>query len=105
VNSNPTSAAASADELVNTINDADKEAIIEKTRNTLLTDARAISQSKEINFQREKFEPLSNNMFKLAKTIKLTAEPIYHQYCPMKKATWLSNNKAIKNPYYGTAML
>ncbi|RYF82932.1 MAG: DUF3347 domain-containing protein, partial [Chitinophagaceae bacterium] len=26
-------------------------------------------------------------------------------YCPMKKALWLSNEKAIKNPYYGSAML
>jgi len=23
----------------------------------------------------------------------------------MKKATWLSSNKTIKNPYYGNAML
>jgi hypothetical protein len=23
----------------------------------------------------------------------------------MKKASWLSNDKAIKNPYYGSAML
>jgi hypothetical protein len=55
--------------------------------------------------QREKFATLSTNMFALAKTMKLSAEPVYQQYCPMKKASWLSNNKAIKNPYYGSAML
>jgi hypothetical protein len=44
-------------------------------------------------------------MASLAKSVKLTTEPIYQAYCPMKKANWLSNDKAIKNPYYGSAML
>jgi hypothetical protein len=26
-------------------------------------------------------------------------------YCPMKKSNWLSNEKTVKNPYYGSAML
>jgi hypothetical protein len=27
------------------------------------------------------------------------------QYCPMKKASWLSDSKDIRNPYYGANML
>ncbi len=103
VSSNPTSAAASAEELVQTINIT--ENVNDDTRAGLLKDANTISQSKDIKLQREKFAALSNNMFELAKTVKLSAEPIYQQYCPMKKAFWLSNDKAIKNPYYGSAML
>ena len=103
VSSNPTSAAASAEELVKAINVT--EAVNDDTRAGLLKDANTISQSKDIKLQREKFAALSNNMFGLAKTVKLSAEPIYQQYCPMKKAFWLSNDKAIKNPYYGSAML
>jgi hypothetical protein len=41
----------------------------------------------------------------MAKGVKLSSEPIYQQYCPMKKAAWLSNESAVKNPYYGSSML
>ena len=105
VSSNATSAAAKADELVKAINSTDKQAVNGDARVALLKDAGAISGSKDIKLQREKFANLSASMFELAKTIKLSAEPIYQQYCPMKKASWLSNDKAIKNPYYGNMML
>ncbi|RYF85874.1 MAG: DUF3347 domain-containing protein, partial [Chitinophagaceae bacterium] len=36
---------------------------------------------------------------------KLSDKPVYVQYCPMKKATWLSSEKQIRNPYYGSSML
>ena len=105
VSSNANAAAASATELAKAINEADKETVKNESFNALLSDATAISQTKELKVQREKFATLSINMFALAKTAKLSAEPVYQQYCPMKKASWLSNNKAIKNPYYGSAML
>lgn len=105
VSSNATLAAANADELVKAINGTDKQTVNDDARASLLKDANTISQSKDIKLQREKFAALSNNMFELAKTVKLSAEPVYQQYCPMKKASWLSNDKAIKNPYYGSAML
>jgi len=105
VGSNSTLAAANAEELVKAINSTDKEIVNDDARANLLKDANAIAQSKDIKLQREKFATLSNNMFELAKTVKLSAEPVYQQYCPMKKASWLSNEKAIKNPYYGNAML
>ena len=105
VKSNATLAAANADELVKAINGTDKQTVNDDARASLLKDAGAIAQSKDIKLQREKFATLSNNMFELAKTVKLSADPVYQQYCPMKKASWLSNDKAIKNPYYGSAML
>jgi hypothetical protein len=105
VSSNATSAAANADELVKAINGTDKQTVNDDAKASLLKDAGAIAQSKDIKLQRGKFATLSNNMFELAKTVKLSADPMYQQYCPMKKASWLSNDKAIKNPYYGSAML
>lgn len=105
VKSNATAAAASAGELVKAINNADAATVNDDTRASLLKDANVISKSSDIKVQREKFATLSNNMFELAKTVKLSAEPVYQQYCPMKKASWLSNDKAITNPYYGSAML
>lgn len=105
VSSNPTLAAANADGLVKAINGTDKQTVNDDAKATLLKDADAISSSKDIKLQREKFAFLSNNMFELAKTVKLSADPVYQQYCPMKKASWLSSDKAIKNPYFGSAML
>jgi hypothetical protein len=71
----------------------------------MLKEARAISATKDLKLQREKFATLSSHMLALAKTSRLSPNDVYHQYCPMKKASWLSNSKAIKNPYYGSAML
>ena len=105
VSSNATAAAASSAAFVKALNDIDKETVKDESRNALLTDANAISLSKDLKLQREKFATLSANMFELAKTVKLSADPVYQQYCPMKKASWLSDNKSIKNPYYGSAML
>ncbi len=105
VNSNTNAAATHAVALAKTINEAGKETINDETRKTLLSNALAISQSKDLQVQREKFASLSATMLILAKATKLSPSPVYLQYCPMKKASWLSNDKAIKNPYYGNAML
>lgn len=105
VGSNAKAAATSAEEFIKAVNAADKEILKEDSRNALLNDAGVISKTNDIKVQREKFASLSTNMYTLAKTVKLSTEPVYQQYCPMKKASWLSNNKAVKNPYYGNAML
>ena len=94
-----------AEEFIKTANSIDYKLISEGNINALLKDATPISETKDIKVQREHFSNLSNNMASLAKSVKLTTEPIYQAYCPMKKANWLSNDKAIKNPYYGSAML
>ena len=47
----------------------------------------------------------SKNMYELIKTLKLNTSTVYEQYCPMKKAAWLSESEDIRNPYYGDDML
>ncbi|MBS1600788.1 MAG: DUF3347 domain-containing protein [Bacteroidetes bacterium] len=74
-------------------------------QNKLSLDARHISEVKNIEHQREHFAKLSDNMYALAKAVKLSSHPVYQDYCPMKKAHWLSNEIEIKNPYYGNQML
>jgi len=98
-------ASSKAEEFIKTANSIDYKLISEGNINALLKDATPISETKDIKTQREHFANLSNNMATLAKGVKLTADPVYQAYCPMKKANWLSNDKAIKNPYYGNAML
>ena len=98
-------ASAKAQEFIQIANSIDYKLISEGNINALLKDATPISESKDIQGQREHFANLSNNMATLAKAMKLTSQPIYQAYCPMKKANWLSSDKEIKNPYYGNAML
>ena len=105
VKSSATTTAASAGDLVKAISATDGQIINDKAKASLLKDAEAISQSGNLKLQRERFASLSNSMFELAKTVKLSTEPVYQQYCPMQKASWLSKDKDIKNPYYGSAML
>ena len=102
---NSNEASAKAEEFIKIANSIDYKIISEGNINALLKDASPISESKDIKTQREHFANFSNNMVALAKGLKLTTGPIYQQYCPMKKANWLSSDKAIKNPYYGNAML
>lgn len=68
-------------------------------------DSRHISESAALDHQREHFSSLSKNLYEVVKGLKLNSTVIYEQYCPMKKATWLSETAAIKNPYYGKQML
>ena len=68
-------------------------------------DAEYINETMNVKYQRDHFNDLSNNIFALVKGLKANVNPVYQQYCPMKKAYWLSDNAAVKNPYYGKAML
>lgn len=68
-------------------------------------DSRHISENDVIDHQREHFTNLSKNLYEVVKGFKLNTSTVYEQYCPMKKATWLSETSAIKNPYYGKQML
>lgn len=98
-------AAANARDFIKIANTIDYKVISEGNINAMLKDATSISETKDLNKQRQHFVNLSNNLVALAKATKLSDSPIYQQYCPMKKANWLSSEQAIKNPYYGNAML
>ena len=102
---NANTASLKAGEFVKSINSIDTKIISEPTRSALLKDAAYIFENKDIKSQREHFGSFSSNMYSLAKAVKLTGNPVYYAYCPMKKAYWLSSDAAIKNPYYGNAML
>lgn len=102
---NASNAAASAGEFVKAANGIDYKIISEGNIHALLIDAGAISETTDLKKQRERFARLSANMITLAKAVKLGAQPAYQTYCPMKKSSWLSDSKTIKNPYYGSAML
>ncbi|MEO5675717.1 MAG: DUF3347 domain-containing protein [Chitinophagales bacterium] len=102
---NAGSAALNAVTFVKIANDISSKNLFEDNPKILLKDAAVISETTDIKTQRERFAALSSNMIAMAEKIKLTSETVYMDYCPMKKAYWLSSEKDIKNPYYGSAML
>ena len=71
----------------------------------LLLSAKRIAETKDLKKQREQFSALSTNLFQLVKGLKLNSAATYYAYCPMKGGFWISKERAIKNPYYGKAML
>lgn len=104
-------AATAAGEMLKAINAVDMNSMTPADHTAFMAlddklafDARHISESKDINHQREHFTSLSANMYKLARQVKLSAQPIYEDYCPMRKAYWLSSDMAIRNPYLGSTM-
>jgi len=112
IKSNSADAATHAGEFLKAVNDVDMKSLPAADMTTFMAlqeklafDARHMSESKDIDHQREHFANFSTNFFKLARAVKLTDKPIYYGYCPMKKSYWLSAEVAIKNPYYGSQML
>lgn len=67
--------------------------------------AEHISKS-PIAHQREHFKVLSKDIIDMV-TITGASNKLYEQYCPMyeKGSAWLSMNKEVRNPYYGSKML
>lgn len=72
-------------------------------------EAGKVAATSNLEEQRKAFSGLSNEMATLVKNGKLSMGNIYMDYCPMANnnegAYWLSNEKQIKNPYFGDAML
>ncbi len=108
-------AAAKANLLLSTLNaikmetlKTDEHTIWMQVEKDLKIDAQSIAASKNVEYQRGHFATLSNNLYILMKTVK-PAQKIYYQHCPMynngKGADWLSKERSIKNPYYGSTML
>jgi hypothetical protein len=60
----------------------------------------------DMDHQREHFKMLSKDMMDMV-AITGTDATLYQQFCPMydKGSAWLSMEKDIKNPYYGSKMM
>ncbi|PSL45350.1 uncharacterized protein DUF3347 [Chitinophaga niastensis] len=112
IGGNAGAAAAKAGEFVKTVSGVDMKSLPAAVHHVfmpleekLIADAKFIAGSTDISQQREHFKTFSDNFYLLAKGVSLTRQPVYQEYCPMKKAYWLSSSSAIKNPYYGSQML
>lgn len=72
-------------------------------------EAAKVAQSGTLDNQRKAFTGLSNEMATLVKGSEISKGELYLEYCPMangnKGGFWLSNEKEIRNPYFGDKML
>lgn len=75
-------------------------------KNTLTEAAAAIAAQKELEKQRTQFASLSAHLYNVVKAGGV-GETLYYQHCPMFEngADWISREKPIRNPYYGSQML
>lgn len=68
-----------------------------------------IQASADIEAQRKAFSNLSDNLYKSVKAFGLGGKDAFYEYCPMafnnEGAYWLSDQRQIRNPYFGDKML
>lgn len=68
-----------------------------------------ILSTDDIETQRTAFSTLSDNLYKSIKAYGLGTATAYYDFCPMafndQGGYWLSDNKEIRNPYFGDKML
>ncbi|MEQ8360121.1 MAG: DUF3347 domain-containing protein [Cytophagales bacterium] len=98
--------ALSSGELLVTFLDKLKEVSIDKSLvEDLLRSTKAIAEAGSIEQQRTAFAAQSVLMWQLINESEALGRDIYYNYCPMKKAHWISESAAIRNPFYGKQML
>lgn len=112
VESNAANAQKSATVLNGKIENLAAQALSEKEakafgslKEVLNKQAKELSSQSDLAKQRLAFAGLSQSMIDLFKIVSVKESSLYVDYCPMKKAYWLSTEKTIRNPYYGNAML
>jgi len=64
----------------------------------------AIHDAGSLDDAREYFSSLSDQLIEIVGTLGMDGS-VYHQYCPMADAGWLSDEEEIRNPYMPETML
>jgi hypothetical protein len=75
----------------------------------IITEATQVNTATDIEAQRKAFQPLSDLLFDLLRTVQYSGAVVFQQHCPMAfdntGANWLSFSREIVNPYFGDKML
>jgi hypothetical protein len=115
VNSNSNDAVSGAKAMLEAMKKLDKSLLTaeqktayDKTENELKEHAMHVADNGgKIDQQRSHFAMMSEEAYELIKNFG-AGRPVYHDHCPMardnKGAMWISENKDIRNPYFGEKM-
>jgi Cu(I)/Ag(I) efflux system membrane fusion protein len=76
-----------------------------KTLPAAIPQVETLAKAKTITEARAAFKALNETLVRFLAKEKVQTSQYQVVYCDMAKATWLQTDKAIKNPYYGKAML
>ena len=80
-----------------------------KYLSALRTSLEHVSHQSEIEQLRKSFQATSVIMVQMSESVQPFDKPVYVQHCPMadnnKGADWLSLEREIRNPYFGSSML
>jgi hypothetical protein len=75
---------------------------------TIVGSGQALAAEKDIKAKRKEFEIIADALWSLVRVVKYSGGKLYLQYCPMafnnKGANWVSNEREVKNPYFGHEM-
>ena len=112
VNSDPKKVTEKATQLLASINQTNIEKLqsaekkaFSASKADLIKVAQKISNTSDLEKQRLTFGEFSEVFWSFIKQAESVSKQVYYDYCPMKKAYWLSTEESIKNPYYGSKML
>jgi Cu(I)/Ag(I) efflux system membrane fusion protein len=76
---------------------------------TISSSAHALTMEPNITAKRKEFEMIADALYNLTRTVRYDGQKLYWQFCPMafdnKGAYWISNEREIRNPYFGNEML
>jgi len=72
----------------------------------VIAESKGLVGENTIEEKRRSFYTLSENLYNLLRTVRYDQQVIYHDKCPMafndsEEGYWISNTKAIINPYLG----
>ena len=112
----PVSGGSSANKLLETLDDVDMRLVKDDAHvywmeqaDAIKAHAGRIAEASDVEVQRKQFDFLSRVMIKVVKAFGLPDKTLYVQHCPMANkdqgGDWLSDEKAIRNPYFGDVML
>jgi len=75
---------------------------------TISGSARGLAGETSLDNKRKEFAMIADALWTLVRIVKYNGEKLYWDYCPMafdnKGAYWVSDDGAIKNPYFGSQM-
>jgi Cu(I)/Ag(I) efflux system membrane fusion protein len=76
---------------------------------TITGSAQALVAEKDIEGKRKEFGNIADALWSLTRTVRYKGQKLYWDYCPMafdnKGAYWISYERDIKNPYFGSKMM
>lgn len=97
------------DEINSELSKTDTSAPLMKYLNTLIKSMEHVHHLSDINQIRNAFRPVSATLIEMTSLLAPFDVILYVQHCPMannnKGADWLSVDKEIRNPYFGSSML